>query len=127
MDPTALTITQFVNGKTRLVHVVTADKFNFPSGQAWVLGANPSYNSAFMRLCDWTIGHGAGTGFRLPTIADIWRDYYECTPGNPTLPGVTAYYPMHEGAGGTVADYMGGTSGTITGAAWVAGFAMPGG
>ena len=63
----------------------------------------------------------------LGKIAGIWRDYYECTPGNPTLPGVTAYYPMHEGAGGTVADYMGGTSGTITGAAWVAGLAMPGG
>lgn len=115
-DASAGTITQYVNGTTRLPATTT---WAFATGGNWVIGKG-TFNCGRFRLCDWTICHAGGSGFRVPTTEDIWTDYYDSTPGNPTLPGVAAYYPMHDGAGATVADYMGGAAGNITGATWEA-------
>lgn len=124
VDSAENTITQYVNGTTRDSAALVA----FPDNKQWRIGwgQGAGSNSAKMRLCDWTICLPTSPGFRVPSTEDVWRDYYESTPNNPKLPGISAYYPMHEGAGSIVADYMGGPNGTITGATWED-LTMPGG
>jgi lysophospholipase L1-like esterase len=85
--------------------------WNFATALGVLVGAAQSRPAFRGRACELHFAAGYAA-----SDLDVMADYYDATPASPTLPA-TAIYPMHEGAGTSIAASVGGGgAGTISGA-----------